>query len=92
MLQGEQSHWTGSPRAPHRRAQPPSAAQSGSDEDEGQEWEESGEVKQQQAESLVPSLHQLECVIVAGESLCRQACHVPNDTQIMRQQTVVPDN
>ena len=93
MLQGEQSHWSGSPRGPHRRAQPASASQSGSDEEEEQEWEESESVTpQQQAESLVQPLHQLECVVVAGESLCRQACNVTDDTQVMRQQTVVPEN
>lgn len=89
MLQGEQSLWAHSPRGPHRRAQPPSASQSGSnEEEEEQDWEESEDVTpQKQAESLVQALHQLECVIVAGESLCRQARHATHETHIMQQLT-----
>lgn len=74
LLQGEQSNWAGSPRGPHRRAQAPFAFQSGSEDEEEQDVQKAEIMKQQkQAEALLQPLQQLECVVVAGESLCRQA-------------------
>ena len=82
LLQGEQSNWAGSPRGPYRRAQAPFASQSGSEDEEEQDVRKTQVMKQQkQADSLLQPLQQLECVVVAGESLCRQVYRVSNETQ-----------
>lgn len=75
LLQGEQSGWAGSPRGPPRRAQAPFASsQSGSEDEDEQDLGEAEVAKQhKQAELVVQPLQQLERVIVAAESLSRQA-------------------
>ena len=80
LLQGEQSNWAGSPRGPHRRAQAPFASPSSIEDEEEQDVQKARVMQQQkQAELLLQPLQQLECVIVAGESLCRQVCRITNE-------------
>lgn len=80
LLQREQSNWTGSPRGPLRRDQAPFAFQGGRDEEERGARQAEVAKQEKHAESLLQPLQQLECVVVAGESLCRQVCHITNET------------
>lgn len=71
-LNGKQSNWAGSPRGRPNRAQAPFAPQSGSEVEDAQGLREAEVRKQRElAEVLVQPLHQLEHIIIAGESLCR---------------------
>ena len=64
---------SGSPRARHRQdAQEALGAAHNSNHRADKPWHSADELQEQQAAELVHSLQQLEQVIVAGESLCRQ--------------------
>lgn len=84
LLHREQSNWTGSPRGPLRRDQAPFAFQGSKDKEEQDVRQAEGAKQQKHAESLLQPLQQLECVVVAGESLCRQVCDITNETHIMQ--------
>lgn len=78
LLQGKAASWAGSPRGRPRRAQAPFAPHSDTEDDEAEQALAAAEAQQRhrQAELLVQPFQQLEHVIVAGESLCRQVCHI----------------